>query len=1021
MITRATPTARQGKSPPAPRLRHILSPAVIALALIAVRVDRADAVLVHFVADPINAANECPPCPNATGTGCGAFTLDTATGIVRFYIRHTQVGETVAHVHGPAGLCPATAGVVVPLPVGPIKSGTYNLTAVQQADMQASRHYVNIHTGACAPGAIRGQIVPASATGACCLPDDSCIDTLPQTCQCLGGTFSAVGTACSGDQACCLPDMTCIDTDPICCALRGGSAQGAGTDCGNVDCANQPCQPIPGGMACSQTMCPIAGQECIPRCMNFNPATGQTTISDCDCRSPNECHVEFGPAGPICVGACPPGFHCETTTTTLADGTIEICCDCVEDDPYMNWVIADDFCIDPRCPECRCDFDNDGVCTTAFDFQMLQNCFGPVTPACQFADLNCDGVVDNLDANIWACLANNNPPDICCPDVTPPLMPITDIQWYGSYLDPDFDPKITPMPRPIDGWLIALHRDIPPQPCPPGTNYDACGIVSAPDAANCVTFLPDGSAIPIPLTPPGGPGCNSVGCVIPPPGYWRICATYQPDCNTPCAPAPGALCVRQFLPCETGISRPDGLVAQWAFNPQVVPFFNTGFVGWDQHAIFCYSTRLADGCLVHNNAGPDEIDPGVPGIFNPRPGETYWLSIQAEVGHFISPPPQCVESPTGNKVTRDFWGWHTTPPGYHMKDDAYMGKLGMSCRGGWVYNWMNHLHWGQPEYVECADDPTKSMDMSFYLICSNGTPGKQGQIIWCQPFQPGPPPPADPPPPARPIPPGNIDLLKETTADVVVEFFPPGPPLVNMTATGPTRVFRDNPMLVVNSTVIQTEILSMDLTGNSPTLGSVIIRERPDQHSPGQLFGPGSDPFLPYPYWPFESFFDVWVEIELPGAPPGFQHLITQQPVRMDAPNGIWELPPNNVDYVGPGNGPTLLFDRDNPNQPVGQIIQVRHGVGYLGGIDVHSDTDWANMPMFCSCKGDLNLDGILNGRDIQRFINCLLNQPPPPVMLGCPCDCADMNNDGVLTFADIAPFVNQLMLVPKAVCPPNP
>ncbi|GMU34080.1 MAG: CHRD domain-containing protein [Planctomycetia bacterium] len=1002
-----------------PPIRWNAAAITLAVLIAAMASGAAQAAIVHFVADPINSANECPACTSAQGSGCGAFTLDTATGNVNYYIVHNQAGETAAHVHGAAGVCPATAGVLKPLPVGFLKVGTYNLTAAQQADMQASRHYVNIHTGVCPSGAIRGQIVPVTATAPCCLPNNVCMTTLPSTCQCLGGTPGPVGAACTQREACCLPGAACVDVDPVCCTQMGGMPQGAGTNCVTTVCQQQTCEVLPDGSACQPVQCPGDGQECIPRCMNFNPSTGQIKIIDCDCRSPNECHVEFGAAGLTCVGACPPGFHCETTTNQLPDGSVEVCCDCIEDPPYMNWVIADDFCINPSCPECRCDFDGDGVCTTFGDFQMLVNCFGPVTPACQFADLNCDGVVNAADEQIWACLAGGNPPELCCPDVVPPRMPITDIQWYGSYLDPEYDPSITPVPRPIDGWLIAIHRDIAPQPCPPGTNYDACGIISPPNALGCVTFLPDGAAVPIPLTPPVGPGCAVPGCVIPPPGYWRICARYLPDCNTPCAPAPGALCVLQHLPCETGISRPDRLVAQWAFNPQAVPFFNTGLIGWDQHTTFCYSTRLAAGCLVHNNAGPDEIDPALPGIFNPRPGVTYWLSIQAEVGHFISPPPQCVESPTGNMATGDFWGWHTTPPGYHMKDDAYMGKLGMSCRGGWVYNWMNHLHWGQPEYIGCADDPTKSMDMAFYLICSNGTAGKQGQVIWCQPHVPGPPPPTDPPPPARPIPPGTIDTLIDTHADVVIEFFPPGPPIVNLTADGPTRVWRDNPDIQPAATTIQTEILSLDLTGNAP-FGPVTIREQPEKHSSGQIFGPGSEPFLPYPYWPVDSFFDVFVEIELPNAPPGFQNLFNSVPAHMTAPSGLWELPPNNVDYVGPGD-PVLLFDESNPNQPVGQIISIRHGVGYRGGIDVHSDTDWVNMPMFCSCKGDLNLDGLLNGLDIQRFINCLLNPPPPPVMLGCPCDCADMNNDGVATVADINPFVNQLMEVPKAVCPPDP
>ncbi|HKQ47974.1 MAG TPA: CHRD domain-containing protein [Phycisphaerae bacterium] len=907
-----------------PRARRIRAEVwFLAIGLIAAWPSNAPAVLLHFVADPINSANECPACTSANGTGCGAFTLDTATGDVRFYIVHNQAGETAAHVHGPAGLCPATAGILKPLPVGLIKIGTYNLTAVQQVDMQNSLHYTNIHIPPpCASGAIRGQIVPAGPTEACCLPNNMCMDTPADTCVCLGGFSRGPGSACQGD------------------------------------------------------------------------ANGNQIDDACE---------------------------------------------------YKNWVIADDFCFTPECPECQCDFDGDGVCTTFGDFQMMQNCFGPVVPGCEFADLNCDGQVDAVDQNIWVCLANNNPPNVCCPTVTPPPPPpITDLQWYGSWLDPNFDPKITVPPRMVDGWLVALHRDIPPQPCPTGADYDACGIVDP--TAPCPTFTPDGSATPIPLATPA---CGVAGCVIPPAGYWRICARYLPNCTSGCSPAPGALCVLQFLPCDSGISRPRELIAQWAFDEPVVPWVNAGKVGCDQHNIFCWGpVPLYRGCLLHNCAGADEINPLNPGVFNPRPGEVYWLSIQAEVGHKIvqspqpccvpgggcqmlthadclanngipqagascnvatcsppgpaAPPEPCTEVPTGQTVDRDFWGWHTTPPGYHNKDDAFMGMLSMGCRMEWLYNWMNHLHWSQPPYFPCADDPTKSIDMAYYLL-SNGA------VVWCQPVNPGPPPPG-PPPPTRKFPPiGGVDELVNTTAIAQIEIFGFGTGNVN--AQGPTRIQRSNPLPGIPNTV-PIEIISMSLTGNSP-FGPATVIERPDAHSPGQAIGqavPGVD-------FPAQSFFDVFVEVQLPGAPPGLQNLITQNPVRVNALGGIHEVPPSMADYQGPQFGPELLYDRSNPGQPVGRLHFVSHRVNYRGGIDIHSDVDWRNSPMECTCLGDMNADSLLNGGDIQLFVNCMLLQLPPP--LGCPCDCADMDDDEDIDFTDLGLFVNQMLQNPKATCPP--
>ena len=67
-----------------------------------------------------------------------------------------------------------------------------------------------------------------------------------------------------------------------------------------------------------------------------------------------------------------------------------------------------------------------------------------------------------------------------------------------------------------------------------------------------------------------------------------------------------------------------------------------------------------------------------------------------------------------------------------------------------------------------------------------------------------------------------------------------------------------------------------------------------------------------------------------------------------------------------------------------------------------------------CVCPGDMNGDGILNGLDIQGFINCLLSQPTPTNV----CACADVNADGFISVADIPEFV--VLLLDKMPCPPR-
>jgi hypothetical protein len=59
-----------------------------------------------------------------------------------------------------------------------------------------------------------------------------------------------------------------------------------------------------------------------------------------------------------------------------------------------------------------------------------------------------------------------------------------------------------------------------------------------------------------------------------------------------------------------------------------------------------------------------------------------------------------------------------------------------------------------------------------------------------------------------------------------------------------------------------------------------------------------------------------------------------------------------------------------------------------------------------CHPPGDVNMDGLANGDDIQCFIDCLLSGVVP----GCACGCADMNGDFVVDMADVPLFVAALL-----------
>jgi hypothetical protein len=64
-----------------------------------------------------------------------------------------------------------------------------------------------------------------------------------------------------------------------------------------------------------------------------------------------------------------------------------------------------------------------------------------------------------------------------------------------------------------------------------------------------------------------------------------------------------------------------------------------------------------------------------------------------------------------------------------------------------------------------------------------------------------------------------------------------------------------------------------------------------------------------------------------------------------------------------------------------------------------------------CSCPGDMNADGFIDGRDIQQFTNCMIS--------GGSCMCAEMDGTPGLSQADIIAFTEDLLNA--ATCPASP
>ncbi|MBI5763302.1 MAG: hypothetical protein HZA51_07245 [Planctomycetes bacterium] len=69
-----------------------------------------------------------------------------------------------------------------------------------------------------------------------------------------------------------------------------------------------------------------------------------------------------------------------------------------------------------------------------------------------------------------------------------------------------------------------------------------------------------------------------------------------------------------------------------------------------------------------------------------------------------------------------------------------------------------------------------------------------------------------------------------------------------------------------------------------------------------------------------------------------------------------------------------------------------------------------------CVCRGDMNGDTKLNGKDIQQFVDCWVNYFGG--YIDAPCVCADMDSDGVLSDTDVNLFATKLLTDPDNLCP---
>lgn len=186
-----------------------------------------------------------------------------------------------------------------------------------------------------------------------------------------------------------LPTPICEGICPqgqVCIQRVKATADGTEYCC---ECVNDPpeCVPTTDGQACVPFMCEDpAAEACKPRCVRMDDHGG-VSIINCDCRGIDECHVVWvAGTTPFCEGACPPGKTCVQNIIMNADGSFDICCDCV----------------DQHC-ECPGDINGDGVLNGA-DIAGFVRCFlGNPWPQdnCACVDIDGNGIYDNLDIALF--------------------------------------------------------------------------------------------------------------------------------------------------------------------------------------------------------------------------------------------------------------------------------------------------------------------------------------------------------------------------------------------------------------------------------------------------------------------------------------------------------------------------------------------------------------------------------------------------------------------------------------------
>lgn len=208
------------------------------------------------------------------------------------------------------------------------------------------------------------NMVPSQSVGACCAPNDTCVDNLSnEACLAVEGFFNGATTSCGTVicpdpvGACCNPDGSCDESTEADCLAASGTWQGANTACTLTDCPQPPtgacCKSADGSCVdglteftcegtfqgadtvCANVNCPppLNGACCLPngacievtafqcdaQCGTFNGAATTCAAASCPQDPVGACCMPDGTCTEVVEYLCPGAWHGESTTCGATD------------------------------------------------------------------------------------------------------------------------------------------------------------------------------------------------------------------------------------------------------------------------------------------------------------------------------------------------------------------------------------------------------------------------------------------------------------------------------------------------------------------------------------------------------------------------------------------------------------------------------------------------------------------------------------------------------------------------------